>query len=223
MERLTGSFMETGMIIAGLTGGIATGKSTVAGFFRQAGAVIIDADRIAREVVRPGLPAWRRIVERFGREILREDGEIHRERLGGMIFHNAAQKEILNRIVHPFVFEALADEMESIRRSDPGAVVIQDIPLLFESGMEQRLPRIIVVYVPESVQMIRLMQRNHLSKAEAMARIRSQIPIEEKKRRADILIDNSGTLSETRARSLEVYALLKQSPPASRNPPESQT
>lgn len=208
------------MIIAGLTGGIATGKSTVAGFLRQAGAVIIDADRIAREVVRQGLPAWRRIVDTFGREILREDGEIHRERLGGLIFHDAARKEILNRIVHPFVFETMADEMEAVRRADPGAVVIQDIPLLFESGMEGELPRIIVVYVPESVQLVRLMRRNHLSEAEAMARIRSQIPIEEKKRRADILIDNSGTLAETRARSLAVYSLLKQSPPADPNHPK---
>lgn len=221
MERSSGFPRESGMIIAGLTGGIATGKSTVAAFFRQAGAIIIDADRIAREVVRPGLPAWCRIVEAFGREILREDGEIHRERLGGVIFHDAARKAILNRIVHPFVFEAMADEMEAVRRADPRGVVIQDIPLLFESGMERALPRIIVVYVPESVQLIRLMRRNHLSEAEAMARIRSQIPIEEKKRRADILIDNSGTLAETQARSLAVYALLKQSRPASPNLLES--
>ncbi|WP_373501102.1 dephospho-CoA kinase [Desulfococcus sp.] len=204
------------MIIAGLTGGIATGKTTVAAFLRQAGAVIIDADRIARDAVRQGLPAWRNIVESFGREILQEDGEIHREKLGRIIFHDAGRKETLNQIVHPFVFEGMADQMKKIQEADPDAVVIQDIPLLFEAGMHHRLPRIIVVYIPEPLQIARLMERNHLSEADAMARIRSQISIEEKKKRADILIDNSGTLDQTRSRSLEVYALLKQSVPVDR-------
>lgn len=202
------------MIIAGLTGGIATGKSTVTAFLRQAGAIIIDADKIAHDVVRRGLPAWRSIVKNFGRNILRKNGEIDREKLGRIIFHDASRKEELNRIVHPFVFEGMEDQMEEIQRIDPGAVVIQDIPLLFESGMHRRLPRIIVVYVPEPLQYDRLMKRNRLSEAEATARIRSQIPIEEKKKRADILIDNSGTLDQTKARSLEVYEMLKQSSPA---------
>jgi dephospho-CoA kinase len=172
-------------------------------------------------VVRPGLPAWRDIVETFGRNILRENGEINREKLGQIIFHDAGRKETLNHIVHPFVFEGMADQMRKIQQADPEAVVIQDIPLLFETGMNRRLPRIIVVYVPEPLQFARLMKRDHLSEKEAMARIRSQISIEEKKKQADILIDNSGTLDQTRARSLEVYALLKQSPPGSRAEPES--
>jgi dephospho-CoA kinase len=207
-------FGEGLMIIAGLTGGIATGKSTVTAFLRQAGAIIIDADKIAHDVVRRGLPAWRSIVKNFGRNILRKNGEIDREKLGRIIFHDESRKEELNRIVHPFVFEGMEDQMEEIQRIDPGAVVIQDIPLLFESGMHRRLPRIIVVYVPEPLQYDRLMKRNRLSEAEATARIRSQIPIEEKKKRADILIDNSGTLDQTKARSLEVYEMLKQSSPA---------
>jgi dephospho-CoA kinase len=201
------------MVIAGLTGGIATGKSTVAEFLRQGGAVIVDADRIAHDVVRRHLPAWRKIVARFGTEILQENEEIDREKLGRIIFHDARRKAELNRIVHPFVFQAMAAEVNAIQRADPAAVVIQDIPLLFESGMHRRLQRIIVVYVPEHVQFARLMQRNHLSEADAMARIRSQMSIEEKKKMADILIDNSGTPEETRLRSLEVYALLKQGAP----------
>ena len=202
------------MVIAGLTGGIATGKSTVAAFLRQAGAVVIDADKIAHDVVRRGFPAWRSIVEKFGRGILQDNGEIDREKLGRIIFSNAARKAQLNRIVHPFVFEGMEDQMKEIQRVNPGAVVIQDIPLLFESGMHRRLSIIIVVYVPEPVQRARLMERNHLSEAEAMARIRSQIPIEKKKKLADILIDNSGLLDQTRTRSLEVYEMLKQSLPA---------
>ena len=202
------------MVIAGLTGGIATGKSTVAAFLRQTGAVIIDADKIAHDVVRRGLPAWQSIVEKFGRVILQNNGEIDREKLGRMIFSDAARKEELNRIVHPFVFEGMEDQVKEIQRVKPGAVVIQDIPLLFESGMHRRLSKIIVVYVPEPVQRARLMARNHLTEAEATARIRSQIPIEEKKKLADILIDNSGPLDQTRARSLEVYEMLKKALPA---------
>jgi len=199
------------MIIAGLTGGIATGKSTVAAFLKQAGAAVIDADKIAHAVVRRELPAWRGIVEFFGRGVLREDGEIDREKLGRIIFNDATQKAALNRIVHPFVFEGMKKRMQEIRALNPETVVIQDIPLLFESGMHRQLPTIIVVYVPETLQFLRLMKRNHLSAAEARARIRSQIPIEEKRKLADILIDNSGSMEQTRERSLEVYAMLKRS------------
>lgn len=199
------------MVIAGLTGGIATGKSTVATFFKAAGAAVIDADQIAHDVVRRGLPAWQGIVAAFSRDVLREDGEIDREKLGRIIFNDAARKSALNRIVHPFVFEEMEKQMREIEATAPETVVIQDIPLLFESGMHRKLPRIIVVYVPEALQFSRLMKRNHLSAAEARARIRSQIPIEEKRNLADILIDNSGTLEQTRERSLEVYAMLKRS------------
>jgi dephospho-CoA kinase len=201
------------MVIAGLTGGIATGKSTVAAFLRQAGAAIIDADRIAHEVVRRHRPAWREIVARFGTEILLENQEIDREKLGRIIFHDAGQKAALNRIVHPHVFNAIQTRMDAIQADDPEAVVIQDIPLLFESGVHRRLPCVIVVYVPEALQLQRLRQRNHLSKAEALARMRSQMPIEEKKKMADILIDNSGTLEETRTRTIAVYIRLKQGRP----------
>ena len=147
------------MVIAGLTGGIATGKSTVAAFLGQAGAVIVDADRIAHDVVRRGFPAWQGIVDRFGRGILRKDGEIDREKLGRIIFHDTDSRNALNRIVHPFVFEGMAHQVDQIRHVDPSAVVIQDIPLLFESGMQRRIPVVIVVYLPESLQFARLRKR----------------------------------------------------------------
>lgn len=203
------------MIIAGLTGGIATGKSTAAAFLEQAGAVIVDADRIAHDVVRRGLPAWQNIVKHFGKEILETSGEIDREKLGRIIFNDPASRKLLNRLVHPFVRLEMSRQMDDIRSQAPSAVVIQDIPLLFEAGMQDLVPRIIVVYVPKALQVARLIMRNRLSEAEAMARIRSQMPIEEKRKLADILIDNSKTLEQTRSRCIAVYEMLKHFPPDS--------
>lgn len=198
------------MITAGLTGGIATGKSTVAGFFRDAGAVLIDADRIAREVVGKALPAWRGIVDHFGPEILQPDGDIDREKLGNIIFNSPGEKRRLNEIVHPFVYQEMNLRIREVEQTYPDAVVIQDIPLLIETGMDTAIPRVIVVYVPESIQLRRLMKRNSLSEKDALARIRSQMPIEEKRRVADWVIDNSSSLAETRRQTRTVYGQLLQ-------------
>ncbi len=198
------------MVIAGLTGGIASGKSTVSAFLEDAGAVIVDADKIARKVVQKGQPAWQEIVRAFGQSILLPDGEINRIRLGDIIFNDPAQKQALNRIVHPEVISETATRLAEIENNQPCAVVILDVPLLIESGMDAGLSDIIVVYVPESVQIERLMERDALSQAQAFARIRSQMPIEEKKKRATIVIDNSGSLENTRRISLTVYQHLKE-------------
>ena len=196
------------MVIAGLTGGIASGKSTVSAFLEAAGAIIVDADKIAREVVQKGQPAWREIVGVFGRSILLPDGEINRILLGDIIFNDPAQKQVLNRIVHPGVIAETATRLAEIGKNRPDAVVILDVPLLIESGMDTGLSDIIVIYVPESVQIQRLMTRDALTQAQALARIRSQMPIEEKKKRATIVIDNSGSLENTRIISLCVYQKL---------------
>ena len=193
------------MLIAGLTGGIASGKSTVSAFLAEAGAVIVDADKIAREVVQKNKPAWRRIVDVFGAGILQPDGEINRTLLGDIIFSDPARKQLLNRIVHPEVMAETAARLAEIEKNHPEAVVILDVPLLIEAGMDAGLSDIIVVYVPEAVQARRLMERDGLSHDRAMARIRSQMPIEEKKERATIVIDNTGSRESTRARSIEVY------------------
>lgn len=193
------------MLIAGLTGGIASGKSTVSAFLAEAGAVIVDADKIAREVVQKNKPAWRRIVDVFGAGILQPDGEINRTLLGDIIFGDPARKQLLNRIVHPEVMAETAARLAEIEKNHPDAVVILDVPLLIEAGMDAGLSDIIVVYVPEAVQVRRLMERDGLSRDRAMARIRSQMPIEEKKERATIVIDNTGSRESTRARSIEVY------------------
>jgi dephospho-CoA kinase len=193
------------MIVAGMTGGIASGKSTVAEMFARNGARVIDADRIAREAVRKGTPAYADIIAHFGETILQEDGEIDRSSLAMIIFHDETERKVLERIVHPRVKKETARRLEQIRQQDPHAVVILDVPLLFESGMVQDLNDIIVVYVPQAVQIQRLMARDGSSEAEALARIRSQMPIEKKRALADRVIDNSGSLENTRAQTLAVY------------------
>ena len=198
------------MVIAGLTGGIASGKSTVSAFLKDAGAIIVDADKIAREVVKKGLPAWLEIVNAFGQSILLPDGEINRILLGDIIFNDSAQKQVLNQIVHPWVFAETATRLTEIEKKKLNAVVILDVPLLIESGMDTGLSDIIVVYIPEQVQFQRLMTRDALAQKQALARIRSQLSIEEKKKRATIVIDNSNSLENTRSISLTVYQHLKE-------------
>ena len=198
------------MIIAGLTGGIASGKSTVAGFLRDAGARIVDADQIAREVVRRGTPAYDEIVATFGKKILLPDGEIDRGQLGDIIFHDVEAKKRLDAIVHPRVFERSAEMIAAIGKQAPDAVVILDIPLLMETGMQMDLAEVIVVYVPPAIQLARLMKRDGLGKPAALARIRSQMPIEEKRQRATLVIDNSGSRVASREQARAVFRRLQQ-------------
>lgn len=197
------------MLIAGLTGGIATGKSTVSGMLQIAGAVIIDADAVAREVVQKGRPAYGKIRAHFGDGVFTPDGDIDRIKLGDVIFKDPAQKKILDGIVHPDVFSEVAAKLKAIENETPDAVVILDVPLLIESGMHTGMADVIVVYVPEPLQLRRLMDRDNSTEPDALARIRSQMPIEEKKQFATILIDNSGDLAQTREQTMAAYAKLK--------------
>ena len=197
------------MVIAGLTGGIATGKSTVSEILATAGAIVIDADQIARDLVKKEFPAWNKIVSHFGPNVLQPNGEINRSALGDIIFNDPDKKEILNRIVHPYVRKEQDMQLEKIKKNQPDAVVILDVPLLVEAGWDKGLSEVIVVYAPEHIQLKRLIQRDRLSEAEALSRIRSQMPIEEKKTRASIVIDNSGTKAMTRKSTVKVYRYLK--------------
>jgi len=197
------------LIIAGLTGGIATGKSTVSSFLGEAGAVIIDADAIARDVVIKDLPAWHEIVKTFGKDVLLPDGEIDRARLGGIIFGDSSKKEILNGIVHPRVIRKVAEQIDKIQNEIPGSIIILDVPLLIEAGMNTGLKEVILVYTPEDIQIKRLVERDKISDEEALLKIRSQMPIEKKKEFATIIIDNSGTIEETKRRALEVLNRLR--------------
>ncbi|WP_284641100.1 dephospho-CoA kinase [Paenibacillus silviterrae] len=181
----------------GLTGGIACGKSTVASLLVQRGAFLVDADRIAREVVEPGSPVLSRVVERFGPDILLEDGSLHRKKLGEIIFENPAAREDLNGILHPPIRAMMREQMASLEAQHPDKLVVVDIPLLFESKLQHMVSEVMVVYVPREVQQERLMARDGITREQAEKRIAAQMPIEEKKQLADIVIDNSGTLIET--------------------------
>lgn len=196
------------MIVAGLTGGIASGKSTVARFLDACGACIIDADAIAREVVAAGTDAHQAIRTAFGTSILLPGGQIDRKRLADIIFSDPEQKKRLEAIVHPYVFERMNARIAAIAAARPDAVVILDIPLLMETGSRNDLAEVIVVYVPENLQVKRLMHRDGIDHQAAMARIRAQMPIEEKRRRATILIDNSDNLQKTRDQARTVFRRL---------------
>jgi dephospho-CoA kinase len=196
------------VIRVGLTGGIATGKSTVSAIFRHAGAKIIDADQIARNVVNKGLPAWQKIVAHFGPRVLMADGQINRASLAEVVFNDPVQKRYLNAIVHPHVRRKTEELMQKLKEKEVNGVVVLDVPLLYEVGMDRDLDKIIVVYVPEIIQLERLMERDRLSEQSARVRIQSQMSIEEKKQRADIVIDNSGSPETTQAEALEIYRTL---------------
>jgi len=199
--------------VIGLTGGIATGKSTVSAILKNAGAVIIDADRIARRVVKKNLPAYRQILAHFGESVLLPDGEINRAALGNLIFNDSRKKQLLNSIVHPHVQKETDRQLRYIAKKNPNALVILDIPLLLEAGMRKDLSEVIVVYAPEHIQIKRLMERDYISQEDALARIRSQMPIEKKKSLATMVIDNSGPIEDTRKQTLEILQRLKQPPP----------
>jgi dephospho-CoA kinase len=180
------------MILVGLTGGVATGKSTVAAMFQRCGAVVIDADALARDVVTPGKPAWREIIRQFGQGILNPDRTINRQTLAAIVFGNRTKLRRLERIIHPRVAREQARLTRQAAQQDPGAVVVYDVPLLFEAGIDTRVDKIVVVAADRETQIARLKKRNELSRAEAIRRIRSQMPVAQKVRSADVVID--GTL-----------------------------
>jgi dephospho-CoA kinase len=165
------------MILVGLTGGVATGKSTVAKMFKQGGAAVINADLLARQVVEPGKPAWRAIVKLFGKTVLNHDRSLDRQALGSIVFHNPKKRRQLERIIHPRVAREQQRLVRWIAKRKPHAVVIYEVPLLFEAGVDKRVDKIIVVTVDRNTQIARLKERNGLSRAEALRRIRSQMPL----------------------------------------------
>lgn len=184
-------------MIIGLTGGIASGKSTVSKMLQRLGAKVIDADVIARQVVEPGQPAWREIAEHFGAQILLPDRQIDRHRLAEIVFRDERERKTLNHIVHPRVREEMERQTQEWTTDHPGAIVIWDVPLLIEGGMYRRVDKIIVVTVDEQTQLRRLMDRNGYGEAEAKRRMAAQMPLAEKAAYADFIINNSGSLKET--------------------------
>ncbi|MCA1021870.1 MULTISPECIES: dephospho-CoA kinase [Halobacillus] len=183
-------------LVIGLTGSIASGKSTVSRMFDEWEIPVIDADQISRDVVRPGEPAYEDIVHVFGKDVLFEDGTLDRKKLGKVIFSSKERRKELNDIVHPRVREEMIRRRESYKEEDYKAVVL-DIPLLYESGLTDYVERVLVVAVDEETQLQRLMERDGSSREDARERIASQIPVSRKAEMADAVIDNNGTEEES--------------------------
>lgn len=198
------------MIVAGLTGGIGSGKSTVSGYFRQRGAEVLDADAIAHRVIEKGTAVYQKILSLFGEEILGRDQQIDRKRLGKIVFNDSMLREKLNQIVHPVVYQEGRQQWERIEKKNPNAVVVFDVPLLVESGGQEQVDKVIVVWVSGDIQTQRLMKRDGVSQEEAEKRIAAQMPLEEKLRYADFTIDGSRPLEEVKKQVIEVYEALKQ-------------
>ncbi len=188
----------------GLTGGIASGKSLVAAELAARGAIVIDADVLAREVVEPGTPALARIVERFGPQILR-DGQLDRSRLGEIVFADPAARDDLERIVHPAV-RARAAELE--RAADPDAVVVHVIPLLVETGQQQDFDLVVTVDVDHETQIQRLISRNGYSSAAAESRTAAQVSREDRRTASDVVLDNTGNVAQLRAQIAALWDVL---------------
>lgn len=184
-------------MIIGLTGGIASGKSTIAQMLVERGALLVDADQVAREVVLPGEPALEAIASTFGQAVLEADGSLNRKALGEIVFKDKECLTKLEAITHPAIRSTMQNRLHSYSEQFPSRLVVADIPLLYETKQENLYEGIMVAYVPTEVQLARLMQRNQMSEEEARRRVALQMNIEQKRQRADWVIDNSGTLAQT--------------------------
>jgi dephospho-CoA kinase len=197
------------MLIVGLTGSYASGKSTAAKMFVELGAILIDADRLAREVVKPDKQAWFEIVAHFGKGILLKNREIDRKALGEIVFGCDAERERLNAIVHPRVLDEELKAIEEIKDREPDAIVILSVPLLIESGHYKNCDKIVVVTVDRDTQIKRLIERDGFSREESIRRISAQMPLSEKLTYADYVIDNSGSIQETDLQVKDVFKRLR--------------
>jgi len=201
--------LSSGMLLIGLTGGVATGKSTVARLFQACGAVIIDADDLARHVVQPGKPAWRDIVRLYGKQVLESDRTLNRPALAQIVFRDPRKLHALNSIIHPRVAREQARMMRDIARKAPNALIVYDVPLLFEAGVDKRVDQIVVVIAGRETQITRLQQRNHLTRTEALRRIRSQMPLAQKVKRADYVLDGTMPLAQLKRAVKNLYVELR--------------
>lgn len=193
------------MLRVGLTGSIAVGKSFVASVFTELGCHVLDADQTAREVVMPGTPGLKALVQEFGQKILSEDGTLDRKALGAIVFADEEKRQRLNHILHPFIIARQDEILNEWEREDPRGIGIVDAALMIESGGYKRFDKLIVVHCRPEVQLERLMLRDNLSRDEAQRRIDSQMPQEEKQKFADYLIDTSDGFDPARSRTIEVH------------------
>ena len=195
-------------LLVGLTGGIGTGKSTVDAVLRELGAVIIDTDVVAREVVEPGQPALAEIAAEFGPEVIGPDGRLNRKALGAIVFADPDRRRALEAMTHPRMRERLLQRVDELTAEDFRGLVVYDAAVLIESGTHRLMDRLVVVVADEATQLARLMARDGIDRDEALRKIRSQIPLAEKAKLADYVIDNSADPATTAAEVRRVYHAL---------------
>ena len=197
-------------LLLGVTGGIATGKSTVVKMLQQKGAPVIDFDLLARKVVEPDKPAWQDIVAYFGQQVLQDDRALDRKKLSELIFRDFEKRKKLESFTHPRIYEEFAKELNEIVAQDPNAIILVDIPLMIELNIQYIFHKLMLVYIPGVLQVERLMKRDEISREEAANRLKAQLPIEEKVGYADYVINNEGELAATQKQVDELWAKLKQ-------------
>jgi len=193
------------MLNVGLTGGISTGKTTIARLLVKKGAFLIDLDQLAHDIQLPETDVWQKVVAAFGRDILNPDKTIDRNKLGAIVFSDSTKLRRLNEIVHPAVNRKWRERLEEIRSAQPDAIVLTDIPLLIEIGAQERFDLVLLVYISQEEQLDRLIKRNGYDRDYAEKRIASQMSIEGKVKFARIVINNQGNLEETKKRVEEVW------------------
>ena len=197
------------MLIVGLTGGVASGKTAASQVLKEEGAYIIDADQIARELVQPQKPAWNELIRAFGKDILQEDGSIHRKKLAEKVFADPKQRKRLNQILHPRIKEEMGRRTKEIGQKDPEAIVVIDAPLLVELGDHYEMDKLIFVTSTQTQQIERLKERDGIGPEAALKILSSQMSLGEKVKLADFIIGNEGSLEETKKRAREVFKELK--------------
>jgi len=197
-------------ILLGVTGGIASGKTTVARMLEDLGAPIIDFDLLSRVVVEPNKPAWKEIVAYFGEQVLLEDKTLDRKKISQIVFHEPEKRKKLESFIHPRVYHEFARLVKEFTAKDPNAIIQGVVPLLLEANLQHLFHKILLVYIPQEMQAERLMKRDRISREMATNILNAQLPIEEKKGYADFIVDNSGTLEETKRQVQEVWKKLKQ-------------
>ena len=195
-------------LLVGLTGGIATGKSTVSAILRQLGGEIIDADRLARDVVEPGQPAWTEIVAEFGQDVVTAEGALDRKKLGAIVFANPERRRRLEAITHPAIRERFLARLDELAERGFTGIVVFDAAVMIESGNYKNMDRLVVVVTDEATQMARLRGRDGTDDAEGRRKIASQMPLAEKAKLADYVIDNSGDRDATAEQVRRVFAAL---------------
>ena len=196
-------------LLVAITGGIASGKSSVSKMLEDLGAPIIDYDVIAREIVEPGKPAWKDIVAYFGEQVLKQDRQIDRKKLSNIVFRDIEKRKKLESFTHPRIIDEAGRRTDEIAEKDPNAIIQVAVPLLFEINLQYKFHKVLLVYVPREIQIERLIKRDGITREAAESILKAQMPIDEKLGYADFVIHNEGTLEETRRQVEQVWEELK--------------